>query len=181
MKVTINASAVARSLQKYKRDTFAKCKIFLDALADEGVIVANPIISEARRDVSGQSMSSGVSVDYDYLEADDAIKTAVKKENGIYTIYVKYSGEDAMFIEFSSGITYGTTTFRSLPDGNPYGVGFGVGTYPGQTRAFDDSGWFYEKDGIIYRSWGNKAYMPLYHASDALITKIITVANRVFG
>lgn len=181
VKIKTNANYMRSMFRKRKQMTTARIQYFLNALADEGIAVANPIVSQATQEMSGISLDGSNTVDY--LKANPITKTLVKRNGkGRYTIAINFTGEDVMFIEFSAGVTYGTMpgTFSPLSNGDPYGDGYGVGTYPGQTHAFDDY-WVYEKDGTLYVSVGNKAFMPMYHAADSMLMKIATLANSAWA
>lgn len=94
------------------------------------------------------------------------------------SITITLNGEDVMFIEFSSGFTYGINDYP-LPSGEPYGVG----TYPGQTHAYDADGWTYwDKNSYTKKhSYGTPAYMPMYKAEEEIARKIIEIAEETFG
>ena len=66
-----------------------------------------------------------------------------------------------MFIEFGSGIYYNAGNEHPLAKQ----FGYGVGTYPGQTHAYEDF-WFYtDKDGThSHFSHGTEATMPMYNS-----------------
>ena len=103
----------------------------------------------------------------------------INDQNGnIVGASVRLSGEKVLFIEFSAGITYGSNNYP-LPSGSEYGVG----TYPGQTHAFSPYGWWYtdERSGETRHSYGNRAYMPMYHAEQAVIIAVRKIAKEVFS
>jgi hypothetical protein len=100
------------------------------------------------------------------------------KNGDITGASVRLSGDKVLFIEFSAGITYGSNNYP-LPSGSEYGVG----TYPGQTHAFSPYGWWYtdERSGETRHSYGNRAYMPMYHAEQAVIIAVRKIAKEVFS
>ena len=80
-------------------------------------------------------------------------------------------------IEFGSGITYN-------PTDNPLAseFGMGIGSFPGQTHAFDKGGWAYlDKNGYWHHSYGIKATMPFYKAMREIRQNISKVEKEVFG
>ena len=80
-------------------------------------------------------------------------------------------------IEFGSGVRY-----NSIPNPKAGELGFGVGSYPGQTHAADPNGWYYfGDDGKWHHSYGIKATMPMYNASLEMIKSVSEVAREVFG
>ena len=97
------------------------------------------------------------------------------EEKGSYYTEVINNGHGD--IEFSAGISYGTDSYP-LPSGADYGVG----TYPDQKHAYDPNGWWYvDERGQKHHSYGNRAYMPMYHAEEAIIIQIRHIAKEVFG
>ena len=96
------------------------------------------------------------------------------------------SSKALLFFEFGAGINGG---------GHPQagGFGYGPGTYPGQTHAFDPNGWYYPTDDpaliVAYtddglglgHSYGNPPYMPFYNAKERIKQDLLTVAREVFA
>lgn len=90
---------------------------------------------------------------------------------------IHLSGTQVLFIEFSAGITHGTDSYP-LPSGSKYGMG----TYPGQGHWDDPKGWWYiDERGEKHHSYGNRAYMPMYHAEQSIILAVRQIAKEVFG
>lgn len=79
-------------------------------------------------------------------------------------------------IEFGAGIHFNPT-----PNPNADKFGLGVGTFPGQIHAFEDT-WFYwdEKSQEWKPTHGVKATMPMYTAQMELINKAVKIAKAVF-
>lgn len=79
-------------------------------------------------------------------------------------------------IEFGAGIHFNPT-----PNPNADKLGLGVGTFPGQIHAFEDT-WFYwdEKSQEWKPTHGVKATMPMYTAQMELIKKAVKIAKAVF-
>lgn len=101
----------------------------------------------------------------------------------IATGEVKVSDEYADFntllaIEFGAGIHYNK---EQNPKANE--LGFGVGTFPGQIHAFQSEGWFYwDEDSQSWKhTYGVKATMPMYKASEEIIRNIRKIAKEVFS
>lgn len=64
-----------------------------------------------------------------------------------------------MAVEFGAGIAY--NWFGGNPD--YISLGMGVGTWPGQTHAYDFDGWMYMgKDGKLHHTYGTRAAMPMH-------------------
>ena len=92
-------------------------------------------------------------------------------------VTVRLSGTDVLFVEFSAGISYGTDSYP-LPSGDKYGMG----TYPGKGNWDNPNGWWYkDESGKLHHSFGNRAYMPMYHAEEAIIISVREIAKEVFG
>lgn len=80
-----------------------------------------------------------------------------------------------LLIEFGGGIHHN-------PVANPKAgeLGFGVGTFPNQTHAFED-GWYYPgDDGEWHYTHGVKATMPMYNADTEILLNIRKIAKEVF-
>lgn len=148
-------------LNKYKENLIRKNKIFVDKLAEIGLNVVQVTMESIPDEEKGSY----------YTE------TINNSSGDIVGVAIRLTGENVLFIEFSAGITYGTDTYP-LPSGEPYGVG----TYPGQTHAYDPNGWWYtDKSGQKHHSYGNRAYMPMYHAEEAIVLAVHSVAKEVFS
>lgn len=146
-----------------------KCKEFVNRLAEAGFQI-------------GQNTLSSVSAFY----RGDARLEIKRAEGGagMYKATLILGGKDAAFVEFGAGVTFGTRpgAFPPLPTGNAYGVGFGVGTFPGQKHAEDPEGWHYrDQYGTLQHTYGNRAYMPLYHSEVEMVNKVRQIAREVFS
>ena len=111
-------------------------------------------------------------------EKGDYYTETINTSNGdIVGVAIQLTGNKVLFIEFSAGITYGTDSYP-LPSGDNYGMG----TYPGKGHWDSPYGWWYVDDhGEKHHSYGNRAYMPMYHAEQAIILSVRSVAKEVFG
>lgn len=108
-----------------------------------------------------------------YTGVKDANVSVVAAQNG-YT--VKADGESVLFIEFGSGVTYGS----GHPEASQYGMG--PGTYPEGKGHWDDPrGWYLpkEKDGI--HTYGNPPAMPMYEARKAIEQELPRIVREVFS
>ena len=79
-------------------------------------------------------------------------------------------------IEFGAGIH-----FNPIPNPNADKFGLGVGTFPGQIHAFEDT-WFYwdETEQQWKPTHGVKATMPMYTAQMELINNAAKIAKTIF-
>ena len=97
---------------------------------------------------------------------------------------IRLSGDQVLFIEFSSGIMYGTDSFPSLPNNPNYGSKYGMGTYPGKGHWNDPEGWWYTGkwgNGDSRHTYGIRAYAPMYNADTEMRKQIANIAREVFG
>ena len=150
-----------RQLEAYQKDIQRKNQIFIDKLAQEGIQVIQTTMESVPAEEKGSYYTEVINNGH-----GDIVGAAVR-----------LSGDKVLFIEFSAGISYGTDSYP-LPSGADYGVG----TYPDQKHAYDPNGWWYvDESGQKHHSYGNRAYMPMYHAEEAIIIQIRHIAKEVFG
>ena len=152
-------------IRAYKREIQAKNELLVSRLADVGINVIKTTIASVPPE-----LAEGVGTHLYSINSDSKTVTVVYAMNG---------GENALFIEFSSGWTYGTP-----PGGYPLPIGadYGVGTYPDQKHAYDPHGWWYtDKNGESRHTYGNRAYMPVYHSLQAMIMVVGEVAKEVWS
>lgn len=161
-------------LQSYRHSLERYSALFAKRLAEEGFDVAQIYLAEA----SPTNEDDGTA-DYDKPVGTLDIKTDT---NGwVSSVSLKLTGQQVLFVEFGSGIT-----FNPEQTPNPWSAtfGMGVGTFPRQKHAFDDSGWsYYGNDDQWHHTHGIKATMPMFHASQALRQRdlVIRIAKEVFG
>ena len=169
-KITISLNqksidSAIKDLKAYQQTLDAKTNELISELEKIGIETIKSIVSEIPYEDKGNDISVGS----DGTEGSD----------GVYKTRIRLSGSKVLFIEFSAGITYGQSDYP-LPSGS----GFGVGTYPGQKNAFNPDGWYYtdqETGQTGIHSYGNRAYMPVYHASEAIVLQVHDIAKRIFG
>lgn len=152
------------NLRKYQRSLDEKMKLFMDALADIGIEVIHSTVSaippEELRDYEVEKMR---------------LRYSKVGHYGEISIHLK--SQDVLFIEFSAGVTFGSSDYP-LDSGS----GYGVGTYPGQTHAFSPDGWYYkDENGETVHSYGNRAYMPMYHSLEAMSIAVWHTAMKTIG
>lgn len=174
MKLTANLfnlkslEQLKKDLESYRDSLQSKCERYIDNLVNLGENVALQKISES-------PIGNTVSIS----------STRTIEETGCQAIIklVGESNEDAkgrvfytaLAIEFGAGSYYNKTENPKASD-----LGFGVGTFPGQTHAFED-GWYYlGADNEWHYSHGVKATMPMYSASQEIINNYLVEAKKVF-
>lgn len=153
--------AAIDELNKYKNSLQRKQEILIERLAREGLQVVQSTMESIPDEEKGSY----------YTEIMN------NSQGDIIGAAVRLSGDSVLFLEFSAGITYGTDSYP-LPSGSQYGMG----TYPGKGHWDNPNGWWYiDERGEKHHSYGNRAYMPMYRAEQAIIIQIRTIAKEVFG
>ena len=153
--IELNLKSIQNAITKlktYQRTLDRKARQICDGLADVGATECRAIVASipATEDLGSLSVS---------------IEKA-KGGSGAYSATIHLKGEQVAFVEFSAGITFGTTTFPSIP---------------GQTHALDPEGWDYWVDGVHKHTYGNRAYMPMYYSDMAIRREVLNVARKVFA
>ena len=148
-------------LNDYANSLNAKVKILLWRLANVGIKVV-----DSKYDVGWGDSSRDHRCEFQLDEDGNIIKGKLI-----------VSGEDILFVEFGAGVFYN----KGAEHPKAKELGYGVGTYPGQTHAFDENGWYYRKNGALYHSFGTRASMPVFQASIEMMDKVEEIAEEVFG
>lgn len=108
-----------------------------------------------------------------YTGVKDANVSVVAAPNG-YT--VKADGESVLFIEFDSGVTYGS----GHPEAQEFGMG--PGTYPNGKGHWDDPrGWYLPKEKGGGHTYGNPPAMPMYEARKQIEQELPRIVREVFS
>lgn len=150
-----------KQLRQYKDDLARKNQLFIDRLAKIGLTT----VQQTMESIPGEEKGSY------YTEIIN------NSEGDIAGAAIHLSGDQVLFLEFSAGITFGTNSYP-LPSGDQ----FGMGTYPGKGHWDDPNGWWYiDENGNKHHSYGNRAYMPMYHAEQAIVLAVQQIAREVFG
>lgn len=107
-----------------------------------------------------------------YTGSKDAVITVEKIDNGYV---VKAEGECVLFVEFGSGIKYGS----GHPENAEYGMG--PGTYPNGKGHWDDPrGWYLPKDKGGGHTYGNPPTMAMYDARKTIEQDLVQIVREVF-
>lgn len=167
IKCTLSQKSIRNAineLKAYQKDLQRKNELFVKRLCEEGLQVIQTTMESIPDEEKGSY----------YTEI-------IYNKNGDITgASVRLSGEKVLFIEFSAGITYGTNDYP-LSSGNSYGMG----TYPSKKEKSDwdnPNGWWYtDESGRSHHSYGNRAYMPVYHAEVAIVLAVRKIAKEVFS
>ena len=145
-----------QQIEDYKRSLQAKVDIFLQKMANIGLSI--------------------VRAEIEIVPDEERGTYYVEDIYGDNSVSIRLTGDKILFIEFGAGITFAAP---QNPKAGQFNMG--VGTYPDQTHAFSEYGWWYSDDGESKHSYGNPAYMPMYLASVEVINQAISVAREVFG
>lgn len=157
-----------KQIESYRDDLPRKCQEICRRLSEEGVRVADAAINSVP---IGKTIILTTDINPSNMGCQAIMKMAgreTRTEDG-RTFF------SALAIEFGAGIYYNS---NSNPKSSEFGMG--VGTFPGQTHAFQD-GWYYlGNDGNWHYSHGVQASMPMYKASVTLRQKIDSIIKDVF-
>lgn len=170
-KKTIKISLSQKSIQsaiseikKYQNDLQRKNQILIDRLSKIGLDVVQSTMESIPAEEKGSYYTEIIN----------------NSHGNIIGVAIQLSGDKILFLEFSAGITYGTDSYPT-----PAGDKYGMGTYPSEKEKSDwdnPAGWWYkDENGEVHHSYGNRAYMPMYHAEQAIILAVRQTAKEVFG
>lgn len=166
--VELSPSGVDKAIKEliaYRDSLDGRLQKFCNMLADEGLDSISATV--------GQIDPNDLSTGYGQLLMN---KEEKKSGKGKCKMIITLSGQDVLFIEFSAGYKFGTDTYP-LPSGD----GYGKGTYPGKGHWNDENGWWYrDENDVLRHSYGNPAYMPMYHAREAMAIRLWMIAQIAF-
>lgn len=162
--------ALKRQLLQYKDDLPKKCQKLVSSLLQSGIEVASTSISESPL---GKYVTVSTNISSEQMGCNGILlaKGAVKEHEDYEPFSI------LLAIEFGAGI-------YKNPKANPLTteMGYGVGTFPGQTHAFQNVWYYWDENS---REWkptsGIKATMPMYNASEDIRNKVIKTAKEIFG
>lgn len=159
----VSINDAIKQIQEYNRNLKRKTQILIDKLAEKGLEVVQTTMESVPAEEKGSYNTEIIN----------------NSRGDIIGAAIRLTGDKVLFIEFSAGITYGTPK-----GGYPLDSGkqYGVGTYPGQVHALDPRGWWWvDEQGNKHHSYGNRAYMPMYHAEVEILSQVSNIAKEVFG
>ena len=161
--------SIIDQLKDYKQDLHRKTELLCQRLAGAGLIVAQTAVGESPL---GKTIILRIQME---PRADGCKAMLVAagqiKSNDYGTI------STLCLVEFGSGIRYNHVGNPKAPE-----FGMGVGTFPGQKRAFNEDGWWYlGDDDEWHHSYGVKATMPMYNASVTIRQHVAAIVKEVFG
>lgn len=159
-----------RQLLQYKGELPMKCEKLVSKLLQRGVAVSQSKISESPL---GKYVTVTTNISADKLGCKGILlaKGAVKEQEG----YAPFSV--LLAIEFGAGIHFNPIPNPFVSSKFPYGVG----TFPGQTHAYQDMWWYWDENTQEWKpTHGVKATMPMYSADMEIIQNVVKVAKEVF-
>ena len=160
--VTLSTSSLNNAITQiraYKEWVQWKAKELARRLAEEGVGLASVKFAAA------ETLYDGV--------AECNVTVEQRGEN---TFAVLAGGKTALILEFGAGIRHG--------GGHPMAaeMGYGPGTYPGQTHAIEPGFWFFSTEGeTSHYSEGNPPSMAMYTTAKDLRNSLERIAKEVFS
>ena len=163
--------ALKRQLLQYKDSLPIKCEKLVSRLLQSGVAVSQTKISESPL---GKYITVTTNISADKIGCKGILlaKGAAKEQEG----YAPFSV--LLAIEFGAGIHYNPTPNPLISSEFPYGVG----TFPGQTHAYEDVWWYWDENTQEWKpTHGVKATMPMYNADMEIIQNVVKFAKEVFG
>jgi histone H3/H4 len=163
-------SQLQKALEQYKKSLIVKTERLCKALSDVGIEVINAKIGESPlgKYISVETKAESIHNGFSMV----LVATGEIKASGDYPPF-----NTLLAVEFGAGIHYNASENPKASE-----LGFGVGTFPGQTHAFDENGWwFYDENKEQWiHSYGVKATMPMYSAVQEMCEKIEEIAREVF-
>ena len=163
--------ALKRQLLQYKDSLPIKCEKLVSRLLQSGVAVSQSKISESPL---GKYVTVTTNISADKMGCKGILlaKGAVKEQEG----YAPFS--ILLAIEFGAGIHFNPTPNPLISSEFPYGVG----TFPGQTHAYEDMWWYWDENTQEWKpTHGVKATMPMYSADMEIIQNVVKYAKEVFA
>ena len=164
-------NALKNQLLQYKDSLSIKCEKLISRLLQSGVAVSQSRISESPL---GKYVTVSTSISADKVGCKGILlaKGTVKESEG----YAPFSV--LLAIEFGAGIHFNPTPNPLISSEFPYGVG----TFPGQTHAYQDMWWYWNENAQEWRpTRGVKATMPMYNADMEIIQNVVKCAREVFA
>ena len=176
-KITMNLSEESvrnaiKELNQYKSDVLRKTQEYVSRLSELGIQTSKNNVGNFGRYITFSKE----------LEPNKYGCKAIVLATQTGTIVSKWPTKDGiksadvsplLMAEFGSG-------HRAE---NPMNVpGVGQGTFPDQTHAFDEDGWYWrDLDGELHHSKGVTPSMPMYKAFVEMELSTIRIAREVFG
>ena len=174
--MSLNSKSINKAIKEldaYQNELMKKCKTVVERLAEVGIETAvNSTLN------FGSFITFTQKIESQERDRITAVMLAydshkVKRQWLRYGEVVEAEISPLLMEEFGSG-------FEAL---NPMNVpGVGQGTFPGQTHAYDEGGWWYmDLNGEWHKSTGEKPGMPMYAARVRMSLSIDRILREVFN
>jgi hypothetical protein len=164
LKATLSADGLKKLARDFRTEVGSfnlKCDTFVERLIEIGI----PVVEENITSFKGDSSKNWNYYYEIHREKDSAWGKLIIED------------KDILFIEFGAGIHYNNG--NAHPQASE--LGYGVGTYPGQTQAINPGYWWYKDNGGVHFSLGTEATMPVYKAYAEIVSRVGEIAREVFG
>lgn len=159
-----------RQIEEYKQSLNSKIVTLVERLSEVGIRTVNAVMMSVAPVDRGEYFTEFISIG---------------SGKDTHTAIIRLEGDQVLFIEFSSGITFGTNIFPKPPNNPNYGSGYGKGTFnPDSDNWSNPNGWYYtnKRTGQTrVHTYGIRAYAPMYNADMEMRNQIMTIAREVFG
>ena len=156
-------------LRNYQSELKRKTELLVKKLAEVGITVAQTYINES-------PLGKYITVKTNIMPEKAGCRAVLIATGKIFEHegYAPFSS--LLAVEFGAGIHY-----NPVPNPKAEELGFGVGTFPNQTHAFDENGWWWmDLDGEWHHSYGFEPTQPMYHAWLEMYSQIEQIAKKVF-
>lgn len=172
-----NPKSIEKTIKylKWLEDELPKqCQKFCEKLAEYGVQIATVSASTSKLNayvVFGKQMKKNDKTGCEMIVFGKDVAELMGE------------GIDAASVSPILMMEYGAGKFalppQSIQDGH---IEVGRGSFPGQTHAWDDNGWWYlsTKDGKWHHSYGMEPAYPMQYAYDSMVMKIDKIARECF-
>lgn len=155
-----------KELERYRDGLETKCEIFVSRLAEVGIKAINASLGGISPFYKGHT---------------SAVLDGVYKDGDSYKAVIRMFGDQALFIEFGSGVTFNTQKGGSLhPKGKE--LGMTIGSYnPNSDNATNPWGWYYTDEyGQSQHTYGTPTFAPMYQSYLQMRAEIVRIAKEVF-
>lgn len=173
---TDEIDALIKDIEAYRDSLSAKCVIFLERLADEGITIAErhvgpwTQIAFVRTVIPHRDGAVGMMTGYAPIQII---------EWQFYNSIKSAELSPILMAEFGSG-QYASDARGRVNQHYAAMVGAGRGTFPGQTHATEDSWRWKDLNGDWHQSSGLRPEMPMYYAARRMRRQIERIGRQVF-
>ena len=169
-KITIGLSEqdidrAIRELTQYKVDFAKKVELLREKVAER-------LADEARTGFSGAIVDDVIKGSKKYAD----VKVTVDNKSNLSVVIA--SGEDAVWVEFGTGVYHNGSPGTS-PHPSGAELGFTIGSF-GKGNGKKET-WGYYEDGALKLTRGTPATMPMARAVTTVCNDISQIAKEVFG